>query len=76
MRSPLARSLVAGGLLGALVLVARQAGLVGAVPGSRAAGLPLTCRLQGHGWRMPRNHTQQPIRRTCARCDQLDLALP
>lgn len=76
MRTPITRSLVAVGVLGALALGARQLGLIGAVPGSRATALPLSCRIKGHGWRMPRNNTQQPIRRTCARCDQVEVALP
>ena len=67
------------GLAGAGAGVARYVGLIGDPPGPRtgaAVTLPLSCRVQGHGWRMPRNSTQTPTRRTCARCQRIDLPLP
>ncbi|NPC98377.1 hypothetical protein [Nocardioides sp. zg-DK7169] len=76
MRKPITRSLVAVGALGALALAASRLGLIGSGAPTPAGVLPLTCRLRGHGWRVPRTNSQTPIRRTCSRCEQVDLPLP
>ncbi|WP_166392347.1 hypothetical protein [Nocardioides ochotonae] len=75
MRKPITRSLVTIGALGALAVAASRLGLIGGTP-APAGVLPLSCRLRGHGWRMPRTNSQAPIRRTCRRCDQIDVPTP
>ena len=76
MRKPTTRSLVTVGALGALALAASRLGLIGGGAPAPAGVLPLTCRLRGHGWRVPRSNSQAPIRRTCSRCDQIDVPTP
>jgi hypothetical protein len=38
--------------------------------------LPLLCRLRGHGWRIPRNPKQMPLRKACHNCQRIDIPLP
>lgn len=66
--------LVALGLVGVGVAVQkkRNAG----VPTAAPARLPILCRLQGHGWSMPKNNTQTPIRKACQKCQRIDLPTP
>lgn len=69
---------VVGGL-GVAAVVAQRAGLVGGTPGPRtgaSAQLPLSCRLKGHVWKSPGNNTQTPTRRTCQKCQRIDLPMP
>lgn len=67
------------GVAGLGLGVAKYVGLVGDPAGPRtgvAPVLPLTCRLRGHGWKMPRNHTQTPTRQTCPKCQLIDVPMP
>lgn len=41
-----------------------------------AHGLPLACRLKGHTWRSSGNNTQTPTRKTCPKCQTIDLPMP
>lgn len=38
-------------------------------------GLPVLCRLRGHGW-MLSGASHVPARHTCARCESIDIPAP
>ncbi len=46
------------------------------VPTAKKVKLPLFCRLRGHGWRVPRNPKQMPLRKACQKCQRIDIPLP
>ena len=78
MSKPVRVVLVALAVLG-VVEGARRQGLVGGgkpIAIGATASLPLTCRLRGHGWKMPSNSTQTPTRRTCQKCQRIDVPMP
>ncbi len=67
------------GAAGVAAVVARRLGVIGGPSGPKAGverTLPLSCRLRGHGWRTPANNTQTPTRRTCQRCQRIDVPMP
>ena len=67
------------GVAGVAAAVAQRAGVLGREPGPRSGvtgGLPLSCRLKGHTWRTPGNNTQTPTRKTCQKCQTIDLPMP
>lgn len=67
------------GAAGVAALIAQRLGVIGGAPGPKAGAaqaLPLTCRLRGHGWRTPANNTQTPTRRTCQKCQRIDVPMP
>ena len=80
-------ALVAIGLVGAGVAVQKKRASQGiptgkpveyfpGVPTAKKVQLPLLCRLRGHGWRIPRNPKQMPLRRACHNCQRIDIPLP
>lgn len=78
MSKPVRIALAVLGGLGVAAFVARRAGMLGdGGPKSGAsASLPLSCRLRGHTWKAPANNTQTPTRRTCQKCQRIDLPMP
>ncbi|MFC6152391.1 hypothetical protein [Nocardioides yefusunii] len=46
------------------------------IPTAKKVQLPLLCRLRGHGWRIPRNPKQMPLRKACQNCQRIDIPLP
>lgn len=79
MSKPVRVVLVVLAVLG-VVAGARRAGVLGgnatSIPTGVQATLPLSCRLRGHGWKMPANNTQTPTRRTCQKCQRIDVPMP
>lgn len=67
--------LVVLGLAGAAVVVQKKVS-AGGVPQATAPKLPLLCRIKGHGWKMPPNSTQTPIRKACQQCQRIDVPMP
>lgn len=70
---------VALGLTGVAAVAARKAGMWGdnsSGSGANSAALPLTCRLRGHGWKTSGTVGQAPTRRTCQKCQRIDLPMP
>lgn len=65
------------GVLG-VAAATRKAGMWG--DNSSGAGvsgvLPLSCRLRGHTWKSSGRLGQAPTRRTCAKCQRIDLPMP
>lgn len=59
--------------LGAVVVKRRERA---AVPTAVAAKLPLSCRLRGHVWKSPQNNYQTPTRKTCSKCQRIELPMP
>lgn len=79
MNKPLRLVLALIGAAGVGVVVAQRLGVVGGDPGPKTGAtttLPLSCRLRGHGWKTPANNTQTPTRRTCQRCQRIDVPMP
>ena len=79
MTKPVRVALVTLGVVGAAAVAARRAGMIGGGPQvvtGPTVSLPLLCRLRGHGWRMPKNNTQTPTRRTCQKCQTIDVPMP
>lgn len=72
------RLLVVLGVLGVAGAAAQRSGFLsnGAPKGASAGRLPLTCRLQRHGWRIPQRSMNTPIRLTCSRCEHIDVPMP
>ncbi|QCX27600.1 hypothetical protein [Nocardioides jishulii] len=67
------------GAAGVAAAVAKRAGVLGGPTGPKSGvvvGLPLSCRLKGHTWRTPANNTQTPTRKTCQKCQTIDLPMP
>ncbi len=71
-RTVLAVSIVA--VLATVVGLARRARST-AIPQAVTVTLPLRCRLAGHGWKRPKPGAL-PARRTCKRCEALELPTP
>lgn len=63
------------GLVGAGVVLQKKRNAT-AIPTAAPAALPLSCRLRRHGWVMPKNSTQTPIRKACTKCQPIDLPMP
>lgn len=59
--------------VGAVVMKQREQA---AIPTAVPAKLPLTCRLRGHVWKSTPNSYETPTRRTCPKCQQIDLPMP
>lgn len=66
------------GVAGVTAVATRKAGLWGGGSGgaSPAAALPLSCRLRGHTWKTAGKVGQAPTRRTCQKCQRIDLPMP
>lgn len=75
MKKALKIALVALGLAGAGVLVQKQR-TKSAIPQAAPARLPLLCAVRGHGWKLPKNSTQMPIRKACQKCQRIDVPMP
>lgn len=75
MKKTVRLALVVLGLVGAGVLVQQQR-TKAAIPQAAPARLPLVCRLRGHGWKLPKNSTQTPIRKACQKCQRIDVPMP
>lgn len=80
-------ALIAAGVVGAVVVQKKRASAgtiptgkpvvaFAGIPTAKKVQLPLLCRLRGHGWRIPRNPKQMPLRKACPRCQRIDIPLP
>lgn len=77
--SKLVRVVLVALVVAGVVEGARRTGVIGGggqIPTGAAPSLPLSCRLRGHGWKMPSNNTQTPTRRTCQKCQRIDVPMP
>lgn len=71
VRIALAVVAVAG--VGAVVMKQRERA---AVPTAVPVKLPLSCRIRRHVWTAPKNSYENPTRRTCQKCQTIDLPMP
>ena len=59
--------------VGAVVVKSREKA---AIPTAIPVKLPLTCRLRGHVWKSEKNSYSSPTRKTCRKCQLIDLPMP
>ncbi|MBM9459204.1 hypothetical protein JK386_04765 [Nocardioides sp. zg-536] len=76
MSRPLRPVLIALGVLGLGAAAGYGYMQRPAIKPTAYGALPLACRLRGHGWRKPPAPGQPPLRRTCRRCQTIDVPVP